>query len=131
MSNQSVVARLWEPKSRIGLALSVTSVWIFAILFWWAGIAAVSDSLATLSVMQYSSGIVLGLLLGAGTLAIHTRPSLRERWRTSLRLRLTFAVPLGIIFGVLITYAPAVLSLGFIIFAVVFTVGRVYLYISA
>ncbi|WP_254545487.1 hypothetical protein [Halomarina pelagica] len=131
MTSGSFSERTWHPESLTGLVMSTVSTYVLAALFWWVGIGATRESLATLSTPQYAGGIVLGSILSVRVLSIHARPVWRERWRTSVRLRLVAALPIAIGLGLLVSFAPAVASLGFVVLAVVFTLGRIYLYLTA
>lgn len=129
MSDRGFWERSWQPESQFGLILSIASTYVLAAVFWWVGIAKVPDTLMTLSVFEYAGGFVLGLLFSVGVLSVHARPELRERWRKDRWLRGKVILPVGIMLFIIFIFSPAIVSLGFVVLAVGFTLGRTYLYI--
>jgi hypothetical protein len=123
--------RMWRPGSTAGYLVSTVSVILLSVLFWLIAFAPPTVTLASLSPVQYLGGVSLGLLLSAGTLGIHARPNWRDRWRTSWRLRLGSALPTAGSLAVVAAADPAVVSVGFVVLAVCFTLGRTYLYAAS
>lgn len=131
MTSRKLSERTHQPGNFTGLVISLTSVCALAGCFWWFGISPTDQTLTTLSIRQYGGGIVVGLLFSLGTLSIHARPEIRERWRTSLRLRLIAGVSVGIGLGLLVSVVPVILAVGFVVLAITFALGRSYLFITA
>lgn len=126
-----LLAETWEPGNRLGYVTSVASALFLAAFVWWIGVVDLRTNALALPASRVLGGVLVGLLLAGGTLAVHAKPTWREHWRTSVRLRATVAVPVAVVIALLFATVPAVLAVGFGVMAVVFVVGRTYLYVAA
>lgn len=121
----------WQPGNRLGFATSVVSALFLAIFFWWFGIMDTGATIDTVSATEFVGALLVSLILGGGALMIHEKPVWRERWRTSMRLRAVVSLPIVGVVAILLVFSPPVLSISFVVMAVVFIPGRTYLYLVA
>jgi len=131
MPSDGIWADAWAPGNTLGLVTSISSALFLVILFWWLGVSDPGIPLASLSSGELLGGLILGLLLGGGTIAIHAKPAWRERWRTDLRLRVVISLPLVGVIATSLVVSPPVVFLGTAIMAVLFVPARTYLYLAA
>lgn len=124
-------AETWNPANTLGFVTSIVSALLLGVFFWWVGFGDSSTSLTSLSTGQAIGAIVIGGTLSAGMLAIHALSDWRDRWRTSWRLRLLISLPIVVAMSILLSIDTAMISLGVIVMAILFSTGRSYLYFTA
>lgn len=125
------MAETWEPDNRLGYVTSVATAAVVAAFLWWIGIVDLGTEVVSLSPSRVVAGLVLGLLAAAGMLAVLAIPAWRDRWASSVRFRIAIGVPVSATVAVLLAAAPAVVSIAAVSMALVFVVGRTYLYVDA
>lgn len=131
MPSDGIWADTWAPGNTLGFVTSISSALFLVVLFWWLGVVDPGIPFASLSSGELLGGLILGLLLGGGTIAIHAKTAWRERWRTDLRLRVVSSLPLVGVIATFIVVSPPVVFLGTAIMAVLFIPVRTYLYLAA